>query len=44
MVHWRDPVAPNAANHERYRDLSEIYDAVPQYTDAIYRSSFELFH
>ncbi len=44
MVHWRDPVAPIMSNHARYQQLSEVYDAVPQYTDAIYRSSFELFH
>lgn len=44
MVHWRAPVMPIEANHEHYRRVSEIYDAVPRFTDAIYRSSFELFH
>ncbi len=44
MVRWRAPVAPIEANHERYRRLAEVYDDVPRFTDAIYRSSFELFH
>ncbi len=44
MVHWREPVTPISANHERYLQLSEVYDVVPQFTDAIYRSSFEIFH
>ncbi|MHB8334350.1 MAG: FGGY-family carbohydrate kinase [Acidimicrobiales bacterium] len=44
MVHWRAPVVPIESNNERYRQLSVVYDTVPQHTDAIYRSSFELFH
>ncbi|MDE2281677.1 MAG: sugar kinase [Actinomycetales bacterium] len=44
MVHWREPVVPIHENHERYQQLAAIYDGVPQFTDSIYRSSFEIFH
>ena len=43
MVSWRDPVTPNLESRNLYRRMAPIYDAIPERTDPIYESSYEVF-